>query len=474
MPFNGSGGFNALAAPIFPAVSNTTIVSSYYNAQFNDVFSGLGMTITRDGQSTITANLPMGGFKHTAAAAATATGQYLVYGQAAAVLTDLSITGTFGAVNLALSGTLSVGGISTFTGAVNGTTATFSGAITAAGATINGAVTGITNLTTTGNTQLGDAVGDTLTVAGGSLRVDASGQVGVGAAPSSKFSVVDANGIPLRLGDISAAPTSQLACYVGTAVSGLAGAANGDLVIIPRTSSTNTVSIWTGNGTAVRRMTIDAAGATVFTGSVTAPSFIGNADSATILQTTRTINGVSFNGSANITVTAAAGTLTGATLAAGVTASSLTSLGILAAGVSLGNSAQAGANILDWYEEGSWTPTVQGTAVAGTFAYAAQIGRFVRVGRLVFVTIQISWSTIGAAAGFLQINGLPYAVGVAGNFLVALPQFNTAITADAWRAPLVAASTAFQLNGFQQSTGAQTAKTVAVNENWTIIGYYEV
>lgn len=37
----------------------------------------------------------------------------------------------------------------------------------------------------------------------------------------------------------------------------------------------------------------------------------GNAGSATILQNARTINGTSFNGSANITVTAAADTLTG-------------------------------------------------------------------------------------------------------------------------------------------------------------------
>ena len=54
------------------------------------------------------------------------------------------------------------------------------------------------------------------------------------------------------------------------------------------------------------------------------------ATSAATLTTARNINGVSFNGSADITVTAAAGTLTGATLAAGVTASSLTSVGTLA------------------------------------------------------------------------------------------------------------------------------------------------
>lgn len=49
--------------------------------------------------------------------------------------------------------------------------------------------------------------------------------------------------------------------------------------------------------------------------------------SAATLTTPRNINGVAFNGSADITVTAAAGTLTGATLASGVTASSLTSFG---------------------------------------------------------------------------------------------------------------------------------------------------
>lgn len=62
-------------------------------------------------------------------------------------------------------------------------------------------------------------------------------------------------------------------------------------------------------------------------------SVSGNAGTATALQTPRTINGVSFNGTADITVTAAAGTLTGTTLASGVVSSSLTSVGTIATGV---------------------------------------------------------------------------------------------------------------------------------------------
>ena len=52
--------------------------------------------------------------------------------------------------------------------------------------------------------------------------------------------------------------------------------------------------------------------------------------SAATLTTARNINGVAFDGSANITVTAAASTLSGTTLNSGVTASSLTSVGTLA------------------------------------------------------------------------------------------------------------------------------------------------
>ena len=56
----------------------------------------------------------------------------------------------------------------------------------------------------------------------------------------------------------------------------------------------------------------------------------GNAATATALATARAINGEDFDGTGDITVTAAANTLTTNTLASGVTASSLTSVGTLA------------------------------------------------------------------------------------------------------------------------------------------------
>lgn len=94
MPFDGNGNFTALSAPDFPAVTGNVISSAYYNNVINDLIAGLSDCVTRDGQSPPTASLPMAGFKHTGAAAASATGQYLVYAQSSASLAGLALTGS--------------------------------------------------------------------------------------------------------------------------------------------------------------------------------------------------------------------------------------------------------------------------------------------------------------------------------------------------------------------------------------------
>lgn len=64
MPYNGSGSFSAPSAS-FPAVSGALIESAKYNNVVNDIASGLSNAITKDGQTTVTANLPMAGFRFT-------------------------------------------------------------------------------------------------------------------------------------------------------------------------------------------------------------------------------------------------------------------------------------------------------------------------------------------------------------------------------------------------------------------------
>ena len=100
------------------------------------------------------------------------------------------------------------------------------------------------------------------------------------------------------------------------------------------TTDTSGVTLYVSSGTAsiraIKTWVFDKAGQITFPDStVQTTAYTGNAATATKLATARNINGVAFDGSANITVTADATTLTGATLKSTVVNSSLTSVGTL-------------------------------------------------------------------------------------------------------------------------------------------------
>jgi hypothetical protein len=80
MSFNGSGVF-VINSSGQPVSANTLIEASVFNAFTADVATGLSTAITKDGQSTVTANLPMAGFKFTGLGAGSAVGNSLRYEQ---------------------------------------------------------------------------------------------------------------------------------------------------------------------------------------------------------------------------------------------------------------------------------------------------------------------------------------------------------------------------------------------------------
>jgi hypothetical protein len=133
-------------------------------------------------------------------------------------------------------------------------------------------------------------------------------------------------------------------------------------------TSINGVTV-TGTSTPALSVTGTTAVSGTNTGDQT--TITGNAGTATTLQTARNINGVSFNGSADITVTAAAGTLTGATLASGVTASSLTSLGTI--GSLVATTADIDGGTIDGTTIGATTPSTV-AATTGTFSGNVAVG----------------------------------------------------------------------------------------------------
>lgn len=81
MPFNGSGVFQRVYNWVSDKNSAINITASRVDTEDTGFATGLSNCICRDGQSTITANLPMSGFAHTGVGNATLANQYGVVSQ---------------------------------------------------------------------------------------------------------------------------------------------------------------------------------------------------------------------------------------------------------------------------------------------------------------------------------------------------------------------------------------------------------
>jgi uncharacterized Zn-binding protein involved in type VI secretion len=66
------------------------------------------------------------------------------------------------------------------------------------------------------------------------------------------------------------------------------------------------------------------------------------------------------------------------------------------------------SELLDDYEEGTFTPTVIGTGTAGTGTYSSQAGRYQKVGNTVHFELVVVW-TAHTGTGNVRVTGLPFA-----------------------------------------------------------------
>ena len=74
------------------------------------------------------------------------------------------------------------------------------------------------------------------------------------------------------------------------------------------------------------------------------------------------------------------------------------------------SSGSMSSEVLDDYEEGTWTPVLGGASTAGTFsAGTGTAGRYIKIGKFCYVAVSIRNSTLSGAGGALKISGLPYA-----------------------------------------------------------------
>ena len=183
----------------------------------------------------------------------------------------------------------------------------------------------------TGGTAVGVASGGT-----GATSFTAFAPIfgGTTATSALQSGAVGTVGQVLTSNGAGALPTFQTLSSGGTVTSVSVVTANGVSGSVATSTTTPAITLSLG---AVTPTSVAASGTVTGsnlsgtnTGDQTSVS--GNAGTATALQTARTINGVSFDGTGNITVASAAGTLTGTTLNSTVVSSSLTGVGTITSG----------------------------------------------------------------------------------------------------------------------------------------------
>lgn len=165
-------------------------------------------------------------------------------------------------------------------------------------------------------------------------------------------------------------------------------------------------------------------------------------------------------------------------LVAGITGSSPVGAQQLFGGVTFA----AGGEILNTYEEGTFSPTVEGTSTAGTgWTYTLNAGGYTRIGRQVFWTAKVTLSAIGAgAAGNVVVKGLPFTVKNGNNYHSPLSITNV----QALTTPVVSLSGLASINTTQvllyKRTAAATGETqlaigdLSATTSFVLAGQYMV
>jgi hypothetical protein len=219
-------------------------------------------------------------------------------------------------------------------------------------------------------------------------------------------------------GNITVTATAPNALTIGTHLTG--GSYNGSASITIATDATalNTAS------TIVSRDGSGNFAAGTITASFTGP-LTGTAALATALATPRNINGVAFDGTAPITVAAAASTLTGTTLASNVATSSLTAVGTLATGVwnaSVVGAAYGGTGVAN-----TNTITLGGNiTTASAFTTAGAFGITLTATALTSVTLPTTGTLVNTAGNVASATALATArtIAITGDISYTSPGFD--------------------------------------------------
>jgi len=254
MSYNGTGIFT-INTPGQPVVTGTTITSTAFNALTTDLATGLTNALTKDGQSTPTANIKMGSYKLTGLGVATTAGDALSFGNNATIATLILTTalgvayGGLGVNTLPANAVIIGNGTSGVTSVAPGTTGNIltsngttwtSAAAPASGVTsVSGGTTGLTPSTPTSGAIV--LAGTLAATNGGTGATTASG-----ARTNLSAAVSGANG---DITSLTGLTTPLSAGQGGTGVITSTGSGSNVLSASPTLTGTLTTAALTATGT---------------------------------------------------------------------------------------------------------------------------------------------------------------------------------------------------------------------------------
>lgn len=373
MPRNGAGTMSLPTGN--PVVTNTPIDSVVHNNTNTDLALGISNSVSNDGQTTILANLPMSGFRHTNVGAGLARTDYATVGQIqdAGSIWGGTAGGTADTLTLTLSPAISaysVGQVFRFI----------------SGASPNATTTPTINVNSVGNLTFKRRNG-TAVVAGD-----------IPATTEIEFLYNGSNAILLNTVSVNANLTgpitsvgnaTAIASQVGTG-STFVMSANPTIAnaIIKPAAGTATLQLNDGVPTSTSLITLSSTLMTI-ANNVLPIVMNANTNGGNTVQLTLETNGnVKLNNNLGLGATSASTSGTGITFPATQSLSS-------------------NANTLDDYEEGAWTPALKfGNAQVGMSA--SNTGSYVKIGSMVIAQALLTITTKGSSTGPASISGLSF------------------------------------------------------------------
>jgi hypothetical protein len=140
--------------------------------------------------------------------------------------------------------------------------------------------------------------------------------------------------------------------------------------------------------------------------------------------------------------------------------------------------ASAGANDLDDYEEGTFTPITQGAGSAGTGTYSTQNGWYTKIGQMVYFSLRVQ-TTAHTGTGDIRVGGLPFTAqnitsGNAGFCSILLDSYTVTAGHVVTAGYVIPNDT--KLTFYSVATGGGATTNVAIDAVCTIMisGFYKI